>query len=156
MNKIGPVLALLILLTACGGTSTTSTAAQPTNPADATQPAGLSIPAIGVNVGNLDTFGLDNKGNYSCPVDPQTAAWNRGGTIPGEPGLALIVAPAQGLFKRLGELKPGDPVYINQAGGARITFKTVDATASTKSSELQLAACGEGRAIAVYAELTPS
>ena len=155
MKKVGPLVVLLILMAACGGTTTTNTASQPTDPAKAAQPAGLSIPAIGVNVTNLDTFGLDNKGNYECPVDPQSAAWNRDGTVPGDPGLALIVASAQGLFQRLGELKPGDPVYINRAGGTRITFKTVDATAPTGSSELQLAACGQGRAIAVYAELTP-
>ena len=154
MKKLGPLAVLLALLTACGGSST-STATQPTDSADATQPAGLSIPAIGVNVAKLTTFGLDNKGNYECPIDPASAAWNREGTVPGDPGLALIVAPAQGVFKRLNELKPGDPVYISRAGGSKITFKTVDATTPTGSSELQLAACGEGRAIAVYAELTP-
>jgi hypothetical protein len=154
MNKVGPLVALLILLTACGGPKVSTSGAQPSDSADAIQPTGLSIPAIGVNVDKLTTFGLDNKGNYECPIDPQSAAWNRDGTVPGEPGLALIVASAQGLFQRLGELKPGDPVYINRAGGTRITFKTVDATAETGSSELQLAACGE-RATAVYAELTP-
>jgi len=154
MNKVGPLVALLVVLTACGGPKVSIAGPQPSNSADAITPAGLSIPAIGVNVDKLDTFGLDNKGNYECPIDPQSAAWNRDGTVPGEPGLALIVAPAQGLFQRLGELKPGDPVYINRTGGTRIMFKTVDATAETGSSELQLAACGE-RATAVYAELTP-
>jgi len=153
MNKVGPLVALLVVLTACGGPKVSIAGPQPSNSADAITPAGLSIPAIGVNVDKLDTFGLDNKGNYECPIDPQSAAWNRDGTVPGEPGLALIVAPAQGLFQRLGELKPGDPVYINRTGGTRIMFKTVDATAETGSSELQLAACGEGRAIAAYAEL---
>jgi hypothetical protein len=155
MNKVGPLVALLVVLTACGGSKVSTTGVQPTDSAKAIQPAGLSIPAIGVNVDKLSTFGLDNKGNYECPIDPQSAAWNRDGTVPGEPGLALIVAPAQGLFQRLGQLKPGDLVYINRAGGTRITFKTVDATTPTGSSELQLAACGPGRAIAVYAELTP-
>jgi hypothetical protein len=155
MNKVGPLLALLLLLTACGGANPPSTAAQPTNSANASEPAGLAIPSIGVDVPNLDTFGLDDKGNYECPVDPQTAAWNRDGTVPGDPGLALIVAPAQGVFKRLGELKPGDPVYINQNGGRRITFKIVNATAKAGTAELQLASCGQGRTVALYAELTP-
>ena len=82
MKKLGPLAVLLALLTACGGSST-STATQPTDSADATQPAGLSIPAIGVNVAKLTTFGLDNKGNYECPLDPASAAWNREGTVPG-------------------------------------------------------------------------
>jgi hypothetical protein len=155
MHKVGPLVALLILLTACGGTTTPTAAGQPTNSANATEPAGLDIPSIGVTVANFDTFGLDNKGNYECPIDPQRAAWNRDGTVPGEPGLALVVAPAQGLFQRLGELKAGDPVYINQTGGKRLTFKVVDATAKTGTSELQLASCGEGRTFARYAELTP-
>ena len=111
-------------------------------------------PAIGVDVKDLDTFGLDNKGNYSCPIDPQSAAWNRGGTVPGEPGLALIVASAQGVFKRLSEVKPGDPIYISLAGGTRLTFKAVDATTQNSDVELQLAGCG-GTGRAVYAELAP-
>ena len=156
MNKIGPLLALLILLAGCGGTRTNIEAGTPppTDSADASEPTALTIPSIGVDVRGLDTFGLDNKGNYACPVDPNTVAWNRGGTVPGEPGLALIVASAQGSFQRLGQLKSGDPVYVTQAGGARLTFRTVDAGARTSSPVLQLAGCGDGTVSAKYAELT--
>ena len=157
MNKIGPLLAFLILLTGCGGPRTNIEAGTPppTLTADATEPTGLSIPAIGVEVDQLDTFGLDNKGNYQCPVDPTTVAWNRSGTVPGEPGLALIVASARGPFRRLDELKPGDPVYVTRAGGNRLTFTTVGASAETSSAVLQLAGCGERTVSAKYAELAP-
>lgn len=157
MNKIGALLAFLILLAGCGGPRTNIKAGTPppTIGADATEPTGLSIPAIGVEVDQLDTFGLDNKGNYACPPDPNTVAWNRGGTVPGEPGLALIVASAQGLFRRLDELKPGDPVYVTRAGGNRLTFRTVDSSAKTSSAVLQIAGCGERTVSAKYAELAP-
>ena len=155
MKKIGPLLALLILIAGCGGPRTNIEAGTPppTDSADASEPTGLTIPAIGVDVHQLDTFGLDNKGNYSCPPDPNTVAWNRGGTLPGEPGLALIVASAQGPFQRLSQLKAGDPVYVTQAGGGRLTFRTIDATARTSSPVLQLAGCGNGTVSAKYAEL---
>ena len=157
MNKIGLLLVLLILLAGCGGTRTNidSGTPPPTDAADASEPTGLTIPAIGVDVHELDTFGLDNKGNYACPVDPNTVAWNRGGTVPGEPGLALIIASAQGSFQRLSQLKAGDPVYVTRAGGTRLTFRTVDAGARTSSPVLQLAGCGNGTVSAKYAELTP-
>jgi hypothetical protein len=153
MNKVGPLVVLVLVLAACGGPKVSTGSEQPTDSAQATEPAGLAIPAIGVNVAKLDTFGLDNEGNYECPVNPLVAAWNRDGTVPGDPGLALIIAPAHGLFRRLGELKPGDTVYVSQSGGRRITFTNVEATAPPGSAELQLAACGAGQTIAVYADL---
>ena len=155
MSKIGLLLALLVLAAGCGGprTNIVEGAAPTTDAADAVEPAGISIPAIGVDVGQLDTFGLDNKGNYQCPSDPNTVAWNRGGTLPGESGLALIVASAEGPFRRLSELKTGDLVYITRAGGDRLTFKTIDASARTSSAIIQLAGCGDQTVSAKYAEL---
>src|SRR4051794_17048593 len=89
MNKVGLLLVFLLLLVGCGGPRTDVRAGAPptTDAADATEPTGLSIPSIGLEVDQLDTFGLDDKGNYECPTDPGAVAWNREGTVPGEPGL---------------------------------------------------------------------
>ena len=157
MNKIGLLLALVVLLlAACGENGTARSPAQPSNPArEAGESIGLDIPAIAVHVDKLQEFKLSGEGKYNCPRDPQIAAWNREGAVPGEPGLALIIASGQGLFQRLDALQPVDPIYINRADGTRITFKRIGragTTAGARREHLQLTACG-GIAVTVYAEL---
>jgi hypothetical protein len=73
---------------------------------------------------------------YNCPRDPQIAAWNREGAVPGEPGLALIIASGQGLFQRLDALQPVDPIYINRADGTRITFKRIGRAGTTAGASV--------------------
>ena len=155
VNKIGWLLALLILLVGCGGPRTNIGASAPpsTDAADVTEPTGLSIPSIGVDVNQLDTVGVDTDGDYRCPADPNTVAWNRSGIVPGEPGLALIVASAAGPFRRLDELRPGDLVYVTRADGTKLTFKAIDVSPKASSAVLQLAGCGERTGAAKYAEL---
>lgn len=156
MKTISALLALLMLILAagCGGGTPAPTSAPPPDPERATHPAGMDIPAIGLHVDRLSTFGVDNKGDYRCPVDPQVAAWNRTGTVPGEPGLAVVIAQEQGLFKRLGELKPDDPIFIIRMDGSRLTF--TGGASSGASAQLQLTACGGGTPVNVYAGLAPA
>jgi hypothetical protein len=154
VNKIATLLALVIVVAACGGnTQTSSPVSPPRDRLEATRPAGLDIPAIAVHADEISTFAVDNEGDYRCPFDPQAAAWNRDGIVPGEPGLALIIAQGQGLFQRLGELKPDDPIYISRTDGSRLTFT---ASASTgASAQVQLTTCGGGTPADVYVGLVP-
>jgi hypothetical protein len=157
LNKFGPLLALVVLLLAgCGENGTVRSPELPSNPArEVGDSIGLDIPAIAVHVDKLQTFKLSSEGKYNCPRDLQIAAWNREGAVPGEPGLALIIASGQGLFQRLDALQPVDPIYINRPDGTRIIFKRIGqagTTADARRAHLQLTACG-GVAVTVYAEL---
>jgi hypothetical protein len=157
LNKIGSLLALLVLLGACGDNSYTAPPVQSfADPAQAALPARLDIPAIAIHVEKLDTYGFDSKGNYSCPINPQTAAWNRTGTVPGESGLASMIGGAQGVFQRLGDLKPNDLIYVNRTDGTRLTFKKLDPTGTaTSRAQLELSGCGAGTPVTAYAQLVP-
>src|SRR5689334_21952420 len=62
-SSLAAIGALLVLLAGAGCGGSTESYAQPAT-SQPPQPASLDIPAIGVHAGSLDTFGLDNKGNY--------------------------------------------------------------------------------------------
>jgi hypothetical protein len=120
------------------------------------RPVGLDIPAIDLHVQNLQSFVADSEGGYHCPADPQTAAWNRDGTRPAEPGLAQIIASAEGAFRRLHDVGPDDPIYVMLANGARVTFRKVDQGAAGPtggSARLELTGCGAPEREHVYAAL---
>ena len=125
---------------------------------EASTPVGLDIPAIGVHATDLQTAGVESDGDYRCPQDPNAVAWNADGILPGEPGLAVIVAPTQGAFQRLAEIGPDDPIVVDRADGSRATFRETEGTAASASARparLQLTACGDETARTVYAELVP-
>ena len=158
MKTIAPLVALLFLLAACGGTATVPAPAPPAaGTEEAGKPVGLDIPAIGVHATDLQTAGVDSDGDYRCPPDPNAVAWNDDGILPGEPGLAVIVAPTQGAFGRLAEIGPDDPIVVNRADGSRATFRETEgapAPTGARSARLQLTACGDqATALTVYAEL---
>jgi hypothetical protein len=159
MKTIAPLVALLFLLAACGGTAAAPAPAAPApGTEEAATPVGLDIPAIGVHATDLQTAGVETDGDYRCPEDPNAIAWNADGILPGEPGLAVIVAPTRGAFQRLGEIGPDDPIMVNRADGSRATFRETEGTstpAGARPARLQLTGCGDQAAKTVYAELVP-
>ena len=159
MKTIAPLVALLFLLAACGGTATAPPPAAPAaGSEEAATPVGLDIPAIGVHATDLQTAGVETDGDYRCPQDPNAVAWNADGILPGEPGLAVIVAPTQGAFQRLGEIGPDDPIMVNRADGSHATFRETEGAgtpAGARPARLQLTGCGDQAAQTVYAELVP-
>jgi hypothetical protein len=162
MKIVAPLMALLFLLTACGGSDPAPAPAPPAaGTEEAEKPVGLDIPAINVHATDLQTAGVQSDGDYTCPDDPNAVAWNADGILPGEPGLAVIVAPTQGAFQRLGDIGPDDPIVVNRADGTRATFRETEGISSTpagaRPARLQLTACGDQAAAAstVYAELVP-
>lgn len=92
-------------------------------------PATLQIPAIGVET-PLIALGLQRDGTVAVPPLGPTApaGWYRYGTIPGEPGAAVILGHVDSardgpaVFYRLRELKPGDLVRVGRADGRTVVF----------------------------------
>jgi hypothetical protein len=161
MKTIAPLVALLFLLTGCGGDAPTPAPAPPAaGTEEAAKPVGLEIPAIGVHVTDLEPTGVNSTGDYTCPDDPNTVAWNADGTLPGEPGTAVIVAPTKGAFQRLVEIGPDDPIVVARADGTKATFREIEGTSTTagaRPARLQLTGCGgdQNTGLTVYAQLVP-
>lgn len=90
-------------------------------------PARLAIPSIGVDASVVDV-GIGRTGNMAVPLSYSEAGWYRYGPVPGEKGSAVLdghVDNGFGLsavFKRLGELKAGDDLYVYTKGGALLHF----------------------------------
>ncbi|MDT7580718.1 MAG: hypothetical protein QOK35_1982 [Pseudonocardiales bacterium] len=160
MKTIAPLMALLFALAACGGAAATAPAPTPAAGAEEdAKPVGLDIAAINVHVTDLEPTGVNSTGDYTCPDDPNTVAWNADGILPGEPGTAVIVAPTQGAFQRLADIGPDDPIIVARSDGRKVTFREIQGTitaAGGRPTRLQLTGCGdEAKALTVYAELVP-
>lgn len=90
------------------------------------EPARLKIPAINVNA-LVEQVGLTPDGAMDVPKKWEDVGWYSLGARPGEAGSAVIdghldsdVAPA--VFWRLGQLKPGDHVYVLRSDNTQLDF----------------------------------
>lgn len=124
------------------------------------EPVGLAVPAIDVRTGPLLDLGIDDAGALEVPPDAATAGWFSLAPTPGTRGPAVIAAHVDyagvpGVFRRLGDLAPGDEVTITRADGTDAVFATyrVDRYAKsefptervygdTDGPELRLITCG--------------
>jgi sortase (surface protein transpeptidase) len=106
-----------------------SPVAPPTDRARAgVRPLSVTIPAIGVRSGRLIPLALvPATGELAAPANFDDVGWYAAGTVPGDPGPAVIAAhvdsrsgPAP--FFRLKELKPGDTVQVSRSDGTTATF----------------------------------
>src|SRR5215470_10967225 len=91
------------------------------------RPVYLSIPVIGVRT-RLIRLGLTAQGTLQVPASTSVAGWYTGGPRPGQVGSAVIAGHIDsylgpGVFFRLRLLRPGDRVYVRQAGGALTVFR---------------------------------
>lgn len=155
-----------LLLAGCGATATpASPPASASAPAAAgltrSLPTALDVPAIDAK-STLVSLGLNADRTVEVPpVDqPLQAGWYEYGPTPGEVGPAVILGHIdgnhrKGIFWRLHELKPGDPVHVDRADGGKLTFEVtkVDQIAkkefpteavygNTTDAELRLITCG--------------
>jgi hypothetical protein len=104
--------------------------AAPARPAGATRvarPVYLSIPVIGVHT-RLITLGLTARGTLQVPASTAVAGWFTGSPLPGQVGSAIIAGHIDsylgpGVFFRLRLLRPGNRVYVRQAGGKLAIFR---------------------------------
>ena len=128
-------------------------------------PVSISIPAIGVS-SRLLYVGINSDGTIQVPPldDPpltNEAAWYKYSPTPGQPGPSIIEGHVDSLtagpsvFFRLGDLTPGDLVYITLADrqvavfkitGVRLypkdQFPTSTVYGSTDYAALRLITCG--------------
>jgi len=98
-------------LTAAAESSATAGAS-----AESGQPVRLRIPAIGVDTG-LAPLHLDGAGRLPAPHSYEEAGWYAEGTVPGEPGPAVIAGHVdsvhgRAVFYQLRRLRPGDAVEV--------------------------------------------
>jgi hypothetical protein len=93
-------------------------------------PVHIDVPAIHLSSGLLGLH-LQDDGTLQVPSDPAQAGWWSEGTIPGNPGPAIVVGhidslDGPGVFYRLSALHPGDEVLIQRSDGTTVAF-VVDA-----------------------------
>lgn len=130
-------------------------------------PASISIPGIGAQ-SDLILTGLDDQGALETPPveKPGQASWWDGSPRPGELGPAVILGHVDGtcpdgskgcpgVFKRLGELRPGADILVAGVDGPVKTFEvysvqtfdkdnfpTHEVYGNTRFPELRLITCG--------------
>lgn len=125
------VLALLMLpvalLTACSMGEAADDKASGT-PAMADEPAGLSIPAIGVR-SPLIRLGLNEDETVRVPPPEKgtTAGWYTGGAKPGEPGAAVIIGhndtrDGKAVFHDLDKVGKGTVIDVERGDGKVLHF----------------------------------
>jgi hypothetical protein len=100
---------------------------RPIEAARVARPVSLSIPVIGVHT-RLIRLGLTAQGTLQVPASTSVAGWYTGGPRPGQVGSAVIAGHIDsylgpGVFFRLRLLRPGDRVYVRQAGGRLAVFR---------------------------------
>jgi Sortase domain len=122
-------------------------------------PVRLEIPRIGVST-RLQRLGRASDGTVEVPSEWGVAGWYAEGTRPGDPGSAVILGHVDSksgpaVFYRLRELRPGDQVEVERAGGSRVRFTververfdkqrfpTDDVYYPTLTPRLRLVTCG--------------
>lgn len=93
-------------------------------------PVQVRIPAIGVDA-DIISLGLDAGGTVAVPPlsRPFLVGWYTGGSSPGQRGPAVLLghvdsyAVGPAVFYRLGEVRPGDLVYVALADQRTAVFK---------------------------------
>ncbi len=122
-------------------------------------PAALRIPAIGVRT-RLIRLGITRQGTLQVPNSTSVAGWYTGSPRPGEIGSSVIAGHIDsvhgpGIFYRLRQLRPGNRLYVRQAGGrlavfrvtavhqyAKARFPTAQVYGPAPDAELHLITCG--------------
>ena len=122
-------------------------------------PVALRIPVIGVHT-RLIRLGVTRQGTLQVPASTSVAGWYTRSPRPGEIGSSIIAGHIDsylgpGVFYRLRELRPGNRIYVRQAGGKLATFRVTAVHEYTKAhfptaqvygpapdAELHLITCG--------------
>lgn len=121
-------------------------------------PTRLRITKIDVD-STLQSLHLDAQGALEAPTDFGKAGWYADGTVPGEPGPAVIAGHVdskfgRAVFYRLKELRPGDVIEVQSAAKwlvfrvtevdayAKDRFPTAAVYGPTPDAQLRLITCG--------------
>jgi hypothetical protein len=89
----------------------------------------VRIPAIGVDA-HIIALGMDSSDIVNVPSlgTPMLTSWFDGGVTPGQTGPAVLLGHVDSavtgpaVFYRLGDLQPGDLVYVTRADGRTAVF----------------------------------
>ncbi len=90
-------------------------------------PVHIRIPKISVDAAFGEPLGLNADQSISVPKVFDTVGWYKLGAAPGEIGTAAILGHVDSykgpaVFYSLGQLAPGDEIYITRADGSEATF----------------------------------
>jgi hypothetical protein len=90
-------------------------------------PTRVRVPSKGIS-SSLARVGLEKDGTIAAPTQWQQAAWYDQGPRPGQQGPAVIVGHVDSksgpaIFARLGELTPGQAVFVDRADGSTARFR---------------------------------
>jgi hypothetical protein len=93
-------------------------------------PVSLTIPAIGVKA-QVIPLGLDASGGVAIPhlSTPFVTSWYDKGPAPGQDGPAVLLGHVDaagvgpGVFYKLGDLVPGDLVYVTRRDHRTVVFR---------------------------------
>jgi sortase (surface protein transpeptidase) len=93
-------------------------------------PTRLRIPDIYVDTNFVD-LGLQENGEIEVPEGYQEVGWYTYGPTPGELGPAVILGHVDsykgpGVFLTLGQLQPGDYIYVDREDGTTATFRVTE------------------------------
>jgi len=97
----------------------------------ADQPSRLVIPALKIDA-NVQHVGVKADGSMGTPNNFTDVAWYKYGPAPGYQGSSVIDGHVDnglslaGVFKHLADIKVGDDVYVQTAGGNMLHFVVSD------------------------------
>jgi sortase (surface protein transpeptidase) len=122
-------------------------------------PVSLTIPAIGVHT-KLIRLGITAQGTLQVPTVTSVAGWYTGSPRPGEVGSSVIAGHIDsylgpGIFYRLGDMRPGQRIYVRRSNGSLAVFSvtavqqypkdrfpTSEVYGPAPDAELNLITCG--------------
>jgi sortase (surface protein transpeptidase) len=104
-------------------------------------PVIVRIPSIGVTA-DIISVGLDAKGGVAVPPlsTPMVAGWYDRGAAPGQPGAAVLLghvdsaATGPAVFYKLGDLLPGDLVYVTRKDNRTVVFEVTSVALYSESA----------------------
>lgn len=94
-------------------------------------PIRLSIPSLEIDA-RVQRVGRTGKGNIGIPTNYRDVAWYKDGPAPGTSGTAILTGHVDnglalpGVFKRLGEIRAGDDVYVLTRDRRQLRFVVYD------------------------------
>lgn len=95
-------------------------------PMQSSRPVSITIPALGVDAA-IEQLGVDSDQHLEVPSDPAAAGWYQESSAPGAAGAAVLAghvtwAQEPAVFFDLGDLRPGQRVYIRREDGRTAIF----------------------------------
>lgn len=94
-------------------------------------PVRLLIPGLNINVSFTKPLGLEEDGEVAVPDTYDEVGWYQYSPTPGELGPAVVLGHVDSytgpaVFFSLGQLKPGDDIYIDREDGTTAHFQVTN------------------------------